>query len=202
MNAPPRGPLHPQEAAYLNQLIQRAKLAGQDDVLATLNPGNGMSRWMQGIPFVQTPVYEPMPWLAVDDHIGTEILDQVVSLTTPTANQVSSTVISFDVPSTVYAITAGCYDTAGAFDTNFTNSLDAFRIQCRTTNGQLFQTAAALGSSVCGTAERPRKLGGACWRFNTGGSLVVDITPLVSDLAIDVTFWTIRQPGPTNLTTG
>lgn len=198
-------PLNPQEAHFLAVLTQRAQANRQmppHGQMATMNPPDNGTRYFNGIPFRQTEVFEPMPWLAVDPNIGYMTNDRVSNLTGGAANTEVIVRNGFDVPSVVYALTGSAIDTTGADLPVGMSPLDTFLVQFVLTNGQRWQTVPALGSTLLGSGERPRKTGRPTWVLNNGAVMEVRITPLRTNLRIDVVMYTLEQPGPTNIATG
>jgi len=197
-------PLGPQEIQVLTMLHQRASANNQMPVglLATVSPPDNATRHYNNIPFRETDVVKPKPWMAVDPNIGYLLNDRIVSLNNPAINVENITRLGFDVPSSVYALVATAIDTTGAGFPVGQDARDFFQIQFELSNGQRWQTLPALGSTVTGPAQFPRLLGRPAWQLNNGAVLLARITPLRANLRIDVNLWTIEQPGPTNIATG
>ena len=59
-----------------------------------------------------------------------------------------------------------------------------------------------LASTVCGTGSEPAELGGTGYAINTGASMQIGITPLFSDLRIDVVLVCLEMRGSTNYSVG
>lgn len=198
-------PLTPQEQAWLQMLTHRAQANGQQivvgpDMRATLTPPSTERRILAGVPYEETPVAEPVPWLPISTDIAWGLNDRVSTFTNQTINAEATNNLGFDIPSVVYAITAAVRDTAGnSISGAFGNVLDTFRIQFGLTNGRNWQTANTMGSTICGTAERPRFLGRSCWRLNNGAVLQCRVTPLVANLQIDIVLWCVETTGGSNI---
>lgn len=192
-------PLNPREVQILAQLQQRAQANGQSPMLATLNPPDNGTRYFGGVPFRETPIKDPKPWLAVDQNIGYMLNDRISTISGVAANTQTIVRQGFDVPSAVFALTGTAIDTTGAALPVGLDPLDTFTVQFVLTNGQRWQTVAGLGSTILGTAQRPRYLGGPCWILNNGAVMQVIITPLRANLRIDVNMMVVEQPGPTNI---
>jgi hypothetical protein len=197
-------PLTPQELADLQRNLARGVAARQvapgPMMLATLTPDSTEQRIYGGIPHEEVPVFEPMPWLPTAPGVAWGLNDRVTTLTNGTINVQAWTPMGFDFPSAIYAITAAVRTTDGSqISAAFGTVLDVFDIQFRLAQGRLWQTSAALGSSVCGTGERPRKLGRPCWRFNNGAVLRIGITPFLANLRIDIVCYTLETYGGSNI---
>lgn len=163
---------------------------------ALTGPGaGGGATVINGTPFSRYDVATPAPLLP-DEGYTMGINDRVVSVTGVAANTQSIQNIAFDLDSAVYAWTGAAYLTtlAAAFPGNgFANPLDTFTIQFRLSQGKrYYQTTPTLGSTVLGTAERPRYLGMPSLRLSSGTVLQAIVTPLIANLRIDVTLYTIE----------
>lgn len=141
--------------------------------------------------------YLPEVTMPVGRNIGIQERDYVANWTfTSTTAQAQN--LQFSQPSTIYAMTAAAVDTSGTITANLRNPLDLFRVQLTRINGDRFQTASALGSTIFGTGTAPRLIGPSGWMFDIGGTLRIDVTPLISTLIIDMVFWTLEVRGPSN----
>ena len=194
----------PQEQQYLAQLEQKVLMMESrvnSGMMATLTPPSTERRIQDEVPFEEVPVKDPMPWLPVTPgDIAWSVNDRVLTLTNGAINTQAVQRLGFDTPSAVYAITAAVRTTDGAaIPGSFGSVLDTFQIQFRMTNPRLWQTNPVSGSTVCGTAERPRFLGRPCWRMNTGSVLIANITPLMANLNVDLNIWVLETIGCTNI---
>ena len=80
---------------------------------------------------------------------------------------------------------------------------DLFLFRMEYTNGDQITISPRLGSNVCGTNEGARgELGGTGYTINSGGSLVLGITPLFRNLRIDITLVCLEMRGASNFTRG
>lgn len=203
-------PLNPQEWAQYQYLLQRAREAGQDPsqvalpgpgMAATLNPPTSTQRLINGVPFDMVRLGDPLAWLPFSPSIAWLSLDYTANITNQTANASTPVRLGFDTPTVIYKIGAAVRDTSGAaIGGQFGDVLDTFLIQCVLTgSGRLFQTTPTSGSAICGTAQRPRVLDFP-WRLEPGANLSVNLTPLIANLYVDVTFYTVQLPGATNIT--
>jgi hypothetical protein len=205
-------PLSPSELQFLQTLHQRASRSGQiagqpgPGMMASLSPPTNRQRVWQGIKFEQTSVYEPKPWIPLSTDglpIGLIARDRTLTFTLPTVNITAQDRIGFSTPAAVYAITATAFLTDGAgagVDLPVgADPRDVFRIQIKDATGDLWQSEPAMASNVAGTAQFPRLIGAAGRMCDGGTTTIVMVTPLLANLLIDVTLWTIEQPGPTNI---
>ena len=207
-NIPTQNPLHitQDELRLLNYLRVRELSSGQ--AIAALETPDTATRLVQGVPYQEVPVAEPMPWMPVSNDIAWGLNDRTTRFTAPTANVESQNTMGFDLPSVVYAITATVRQTTFVPAGNtfnfwesqgFASPLDTFQIQFALSQGRTWQTTNAPASTICGSAERPRFLGRTGWRFGQGAVLVVKITPLLANLTIDVVLWAVEEVGGSNI---
>lgn len=207
-------PLSPPELEYLRQLLHRGTRAGQvttpgqpgPGMMASLNPPTNRQRTYMGVKFEQMPVYQPEPWIPLSEDglpIGLVCRDRTVTYLLPTANQETPQRLGFSTPASCYAITATAVQTDGAgAGVNLPVGMDprdTFRLQIKYAQGDLWQSEPAIARNVAGTAEFPRLVGKPGWMLDGGTSIILTVTPLFENLIIDVTLWTIEQPGPTNI---
>jgi hypothetical protein len=146
-------------------------------------------------------VFFPEPPFPMSDTTAVQPRDRPVeSVINLAANNTQPRVIQFDIPTCVYALAASAIDTTDPTTYTGVDPRDLFVLGFENTNGDRFTTAPALASTIVGTAERPRLIGGVGWLFDRGGSLLVNITPLVDNLRIDVNLISIEIRGPANYT--
>lgn len=150
---------------------------------------------IDGIPFVGIDAATPRPLVPMEGNtLG--LNDRLFSLVNGTANTQVPVPLSFDLNTCAYAITAAVYDTDmdATFPPNgFANALDTFTVQFRLAQGRQYQTAPILGSAVIGDAKFPRFLGMPAWRLPSGTTLQALITPLMSNIRIDINLWCIEM---------
>lgn len=93
----------------------------------------------------------------------------------------------FDLPVTVIAINAAVNKTDGtALPVNW-NPRDCFSVNL-VANRESITIDTRLGSTVCGTAEKPGFLAGSGWQMSSGSTLQCTIVPRVDDTRIDLVF--------------
>lgn len=162
----------------------------------SMMPGGGP----HGIHWARQQVLYPEPWIpfAEDNTIGTFPRFRPISVTGLAANASSVQTLNFDIPTTLYARVGGILDTSGAGLPANHNPLDFFTVQMVHTNGNQFDTAAALGGTLLGTAERPMLIGGPGWMMDRGSGLQITVVPLRNNLRIDIVLWGIEINGPAN----
>lgn len=170
------------------------------NMLATLTPPNTERRLLNGIPYEEVPVKDPIPWMPVAENIAWGLNDRVITFTNQTINVEAVGSLGFDLTSNIYALTAAVRTTDGNdISGSYGSVLDLFRVQFELSQGRKWQTANAMGSALLGTAQRPRFLGRPGWRFNNGARLLVNFTPLRSNIQVDIVLWAIEFTGPGNL---
>ncbi len=146
----------------------------------------------------QVPAYLPTLTLPTGPSIGLMPRDRPLTFTfsgaatTPNAFQ-------FDIPTTVFALTAACVTTDGSGLPVGRSSLDMFRIQLTRSNGDKFTSDLALGSTICGTAANPRLIGPSGWMFNNGSTMQVLVQNLFAvPVSIDIVCYSVEVRGPFN----
>ena len=147
--------------------------------------------------WTQIPAYLPTLTLPTGPNIGLMARDRPVSFSF-TALASGNNAVQFDIPTNVFAISAACFTNDDSDLPIGRNPLDCFRIQMTRANGDKFQTAPALGSTICGTAANPRLVGPSGWLFNNGSTLQIAIQSLFAHIDVDITFYTVEVRGPFN----
>ena len=147
--------------------------------------------------WTRVQAYYPYLTLPNAAFIAIKPLDLVVSCSGNAANtSYANQQVTLPVPSVVFATTAACVDTTGTALPVGLSSLDCFTIDIVMSNNDKKMTAAALGSAVLGTAQRPRLIGPTGWMADMGQSFNLTITPLRSNLRIDVVLLAACIYGP------
>jgi hypothetical protein len=161
-----------------------ASLQGPSDMQRVQNPQ---------VSWTREQVYYPEPLVASNPQltIARQIRLRPLNFTSLTQNQETVQTITFDRPTIVYAVSAA---------QALSDSLNNFRIRYETGTFDRVSTVSALGSTMAGTGGRPFFFGGPSLRFDNGASFRVGVTALVTGgINVDVTLWTLEQPGPTNI---
>lgn len=177
---------------------QQAPTPGSVPMAPSLSPP-GWSDFAQGGGWAQIPAYLPTLTLPFGPNVGVQQRRRPLTFTSASTTTLT-TVVSFDVPTTIYALTAGAYDTAGANLPVGLSPLDTFRVQFVRANGDRFDTAAGLGSTLCGTALQPALIGPNGWMIDRGGAVSVTVTTLRTNLSVDIVLWGAEVVGPYNFT--
>jgi hypothetical protein len=163
----------------------RASMAGQGTALP---------------PYMRVPVWPPQLLLSTNRLVGHQTRDYTGGVLNAALNAEAVAAIQFDIPCIIYALTASAVTTDQAVFVNGLTPLDSFLIALEHSNGdRLTAGQARLGSTICGSAQRPRMVGGNGWVFDRGSTLIVRITPLQANLRIDFVVETIEERGPTNI---
>lgn len=160
-----------------------ASLQGPSDMQRAQNPQ---------VTWEREQVYYPEPLIASNPQltIARQIRYRPLNFPSLTINQESVQTITFDRPTIVYAVSAA---------QQASDSLNNFRIRYETGTFDRVSTISALGSTLAGTGGRPFFFGGPALRFDNGASFRVGVTALTGGITVDVTLWTLEQPGPTNI---
>lgn len=158
---------------------------------ALLDPFSGQPdpNGNSGLVWAQTPL-GPRPWLpySVNNTVGFFIRIYVVTLdgTDPAGTEVIRP-IQVSSPGHVYAITGAARRTDGVALATGQSSLDQFLLRMDHSQGDKLITSPALGSAVVGTAQFPAYVDLNGWKFLNGATIMFGITPLVTNLRVDVT---------------
>jgi len=161
-------------------------------------PGFSNYAQAQNVKWTRIPAHLPQIAVPNAEFITIKPFDMVTVFTGNAANTAYTTTIQFPEPSVIFALTATAIDTTGAALTR--DPLDTFTILLTRTNSDKLQTNTALGSTVCGTAQRPRYVGPSGWVQDRGTSITANITPLFANLRVDLVFMVAVIYGPTSFT--
>lgn len=198
----------PFNAAQIVQIQQALKYAHQTGQLeqviaatpvAQLIVPDRSAQWLLADEHPYADLSRPMPQIPKSDSIALTLNDRVAAFPAGAANTEQIARMGFDTPSIGYVLCASVRKTdSSAFPVGY-NPLDLFRIRFENTSNFRFQTQAAMGGSIVGTAQRPRYLSGPGWGFTTGTTLIIGVTPLIALLEIDVVVYTLDLTGPGNV---
>lgn len=78
------------------------------------------------------------------------------------------------------------------------SSTSTFKVQFQDDISDFINTESSIGTSVCGTAEKPGQLGGPGWSINAGGAVQMVVTPLAANLRIHIGFLCLEARSGTN----
>lgn len=147
--------------------------------------------------WTRVDAYWPHLTLPNSAFIAIKSLDLVVSCSGNPANSAyANQQVTLPVPSVVFNVTGAAVDTTGTALPVGLASLDTFTIEIVMSNNDKKMTAAALGSTVVGTAQRPRQVGPTGWMADMGQSFNLTITPLRANLRIDIVLTAACIYGP------
>ena len=156
---------------------------------ASLSPFSGVPDPNNpNVTWIQTPCSEPAPWLplAKDNSIGFFVRWYVLQVLNATSSVETLATLQIDIPGFIYEMAGAAIDSTGAALPVGLASLDTFQLRLDHAQGDRLITAPSLGSSVCGTAQFPAKVGLPGWKFNRGSTAFFGITPRRSNLLINV----------------
>ncbi|MCK5642168.1 MAG: hypothetical protein KAJ19_15290 [Gammaproteobacteria bacterium] len=141
----------------------------------------------------------PAPPVPEGENVAYFPRTRTVTFQNPTINATVAQTIQFQQPTAVIARSGGAFDTQGAALPAGTEQLNTFTVLFRTLgNTNLLDDIQTMAINVLGDAKRPALIAGGTWLFNTGSSLQIEITPLRSNLRIDVTIFVVEFYGPNN----
>jgi len=157
-----------------------------------------------GVPaFVRVPYYPTAPFYSTNQNVGYQTRYYSTGITSTdtdyTVNSESIRRIQFDLPCRMIAINASVQTTNGDISRIVGDPRDLFLISLQYTTGDQILIGSRLASTVCGSADSNfGELGGTGYSIQTGASISVGITPLFSDLRIDVVLVCLEMRGSTN----
>lgn len=153
-----------------------------------------------GTSFVHVPLYLPTGLFPAGDNIALVPRDRPLNFAFTTAGGSTTKTLQFEVPTTVFGLTAAAIKTDGTTDLPVgMNPLDTFLVQItRTASGDKLQTEPAPGSTVCGTGVQPRLIGPGGWIVDAGGAFSVNVTNIVANISVAIVLWTCEVRGPSN----
>ena len=157
--------------------------------------------------FIRAPFYPTAPFYSTNPNVGYQTRFYSAGLlSTDTDYAVNSESIrraQFDIPCRLIAINASAFNTAqGNALPVGVSAQDTFLFRLEYTQGDKLHISQRLGSTVCGSAQRPGELGGVGFTINPGATVILGITPLLANLRIDITLVCLEMRGPSNYTGG
>ena len=166
----------------------------------TLLSPPGFSNYAQApnVQWHRIPAHLPQIAIPSADFITTKAFDNATSFSGNAAGATYTTTLQFPEPSVIFALTATAVDTTGAALTR--DPLDCFTLALTRTNSDKLQSQTVLGSTICGTAQRPRYVGPNGWVQDRGSSIQISLTPLFANLRIDLVCYTAVIYGPSSFT--
>lgn len=161
-------------------------------VSASLQPPDSQLAVDPTVRWMRLPLSEPAPWIPYNDQntIGTFTRIYAVNVTSPTdvaAGTEAIKTIQVDIPGAVCELMGSARTTDGSDFPVGASPRDMFLVRFDHSQGDKLTTQAAIGTAVVGTAERPKKVIGNGWKFGRGSTILLGITPLVTNLRVDIT---------------
>ena len=157
---------------------------------------------IQGQPaFIRAPFYPTAPFYSTNPNVGyqTRFYSTGLNAATDTDYTVGSESIrriQFDLPCRLIAMNGAAQTTSGVIGTlSGLDTRDLFLYRIEYTTGDQITVSSRLGSTILGTMENSGELGGTGYTINTGASLVIGITPLFTNLRIDITLVCLEMRG-------
>lgn len=143
--------------------------------------------------------YPTAPFYSSREDVGYQTRYYSGGIVNATANSETIVVVQFDLPCRLIAINGAAFSTAAG------NALpvgvgprDCFLFRLEYTTGDRLMITQRLASTVCGTGELPGELGGTGYTIDQGASVTLGITPLLSNLRVDVTLVCLEMRGARN----
>ena len=154
-------------------------------------------------PFVRAPYYPTAPFYSTNPNVGYQTRFYSAGLTSTdsdfTVNSEAIRRIQFDLPCRLIAINASVQTTEGTINRIQGDPRDLFLISLQYTTGDQILIGTRIASTICGSADSNfGELGGTGYSIQTGASVSVGITPLFSDLRIDIVLVCLEMRGSTN----
>ena len=155
--------------------------------------------------WVRIPVYPTAPYISTRPNVGIQPRYYGATLLSTDTDYVvgseSIRIVNFDIPCTMFARVGSAFNTGAgnAFPLGVT-PLNTFLFRMEYSTGEKLDTGPRLAATCLGTMENPGEVGGAGYVIQPGAGVVLGITPLLSDLRVDITLFCLEQRGPTNHT--
>ena len=143
-------------------------------------------------PWIQFPFFPTAPFVSKSPNVDSDYI----------VNSEAVRTIQFDIPCRVIAINGGgvYYDAANNIQSlpegYSINDLFLFRLEY--TTGDKLHTGSRLASTCIGNAQNPGEIGGVGFTVDQGSSIQLIITPLISNLRIDITLHCLEIRGQRN----
>ena len=156
--------------------------------------------------FVRAPYYPTAPFYSTNPNVGYQTRFYSTGLlstdTDYTVGSEAIRLVQFDLPCRLIAINAAVQTTDGNIARITGNPRDTFLISLQYTTGDQILIGSRLGSTVCGTNEGSQgELGGTGYNINTGASVTIGLTPLFTNLRVDVVLVCLEMRGASNYVT-
>lgn len=147
----------------------------------------------------RNPFYPTAPFYSTDANVGYQTRFYSGGIANTAANQEQVINVQFDLPCRLIAINGAAFVTLApnAFPAGL-GPRDVFLFRLEYTTGDRLHISQRLASTVVGSAERPGELGGTGYTIDQGASVQLGITPLLSDLRIDITLVCLEMRGSRN----
>lgn len=159
---------------------------GKSAVIQT--PGQGQLLGQPGPRVIRAPFLPTAPFLSTDPNVSQMPRYYVQTIgPTYTLGQTVNVSQKFDIPGTVVAWNGACFNTgAGNAFPIGVRPLDTFLINLTTSTRENITTGPVLGSALLGTGENPGQVGAYGYMISAGGTINMEITPLLADLRITI----------------
>jgi hypothetical protein len=175
----------------------------------TAMPSSAQLGGAQPLPFVRFPFYPTAPWYSTNPDVGYQVRFYSAGLNFNDQDNVAGTEaqrsVQFDIPVRLIGINGAAlpYTSLGAVDLSSPLLTEqamnlSYLFRAEYTTGDKLHTASRLASTVVGTARNPGEIGGHGYNIDQGATLLLGITPLVSNLKIDITFICLEMRAPRN----
>ena len=153
------------------------------------------------VPFVRFPFYPTSPWYSTNPNVGYQVRDYSTGILSTDADFAINTemirTVQFDLPCRLVAINGASVATGGAAISAEDMNLQ-YLIRVEYTTGDKLHTAARLADTVVGRGMFPGEIGGHGYNIDGGASLQVGITPLRTNIRIDITLVCLEIRAPRN----
>ena len=153
--------------------------------------------------FVRSPYYPTAPFYSTNPNVAYQTRFYSTGLiSTDTDYAVNSEAIrrvQFDLPCRLIAVQGSVQTTEGTINRIAGDPRDTFLISLSYTTGDQILIGSRLGSTIVGSADSNfGELGGTGYSIQTGSSLSIGLTPLFTDLRIDIVLVCLEMRGATN----
>jgi hypothetical protein len=170
-------------------------------------PSAGQLGGPDPVPFVRYPFYPTAPFYSTNPNVGyqTRFYSCGVLYSDPDYRVGSGLPrpVQFDIPVRIVGFNAsavyyfGNPMTIAALPFGVKPN-DTYLLRAEYTTGDKLHISSRLGSTVTGSCENPGEIGGTGYSIDAGASFMIEITPLMPNLRIDVTLVCLEMRGPRN----
>lgn len=159
---------------------------GKEAVIQT--PNIGQLGGPQPPQYIRAPFFPTAPFLSTSRDVSQMPRFYVLTAgPTYTLGATLSLTQKFDIPGTVVSWNGSAFNTAAGNALPIgVRPLDTFLINLTTSTRENITTGPTIASALLGSGENPGQVGAYGYMINAGGTINVEITPLLADLRVTI----------------